>query len=262
MTDFKIGSLTLTSRVFLGTSGYPDLKTLQDCIALSGTELVTLGIRRISLQNQGPSSFLQSLQNTNVNFLPNTAGCFTAKEAILTAQLSREALKTNRIKLEVIGDDHSLYPDSVELLKAAEELAKQGFEVFPYCHDDPVLCERLIDVGCVCVMPLASPIGSGRGIENPARLKMLRKKIKQPIVIDAGLGTASDVTLAFELGMDAVLLNTAVAKAGYPEKMAKAVGKAASAGRLAYEAKRIPQKDYATASTNDDGKIELYKMKI
>ena len=264
MTDssLQIGSLRLASRLFLGTSGYPDLQCLQTCIQESGTELITLGIRRIDLNAQESSSFLGSLQKLSVNFLPNTAGCFTANEAVLTANLARAALKTNRIKLEVIGDDFSLYPDSVELLKAADTLVKQGFEVYPYCYDDVVLCQRLIDLGCVCVMPLASPIGSGRGIENPTRLEMIRKKISLPIIVDAGIGSASDACLALELGMDAVLVNTAVAKAGYPVSMAQAMKDAVASGRNSYLAKRIPKKDYAQASTTDEGKIKLYQMKM
>lgn len=265
MTDsnLQIGTLSLTSRLFLGTSGYPDLNCLKECIQVSQTQLITLGIRRLDLAAaQDGFSFLGTLQNLNVNFLPNTAGCFTANEAVLTANLAKEALKTNRIKLEVIGDDFSLYPDSVELLKAAETLVKQGFEVYPYCYDDVVLCQRLIDLGCVCVMPLAAPIGSGRGIESPTRLEMIRKKINAPIIVDAGIGSASDACLALELGMDAVLLNTAVAKAGYPVNMAQAMRDAIHAGRQSYLAKRIPKKDYAEASTPDAGKIKLYQMKM
>ena len=261
-SKLQIGSLSLNSRLFLGTSGYPDLNCLKECIQVSGTELVTLSIRRVDLNARENFSFLGTLQQLPIHFLPNTAGCFTAGEAVLTANLAREALKTNRIKLEVIGDDFSLYPDSVELLKAAETLVKQGFEVYPYCYDDVVLCQRLIDLGCVCVMPLASPIGSGRGIESPARLEMIRKKISAPIVVDAGIGSASDACLAFELGMDAVLVNTAVAKAGYPVSMASALKDAVAAGRNSFLAKRIPKKDYATASTADAGKIKLYQMKM
>jgi thiazole synthase len=259
--NLKIGSLELTSRVFLGTSQYPDPATLLRCIEASGTELVTVGIRRVDLADNNRHSLMNLLRNTDVNFLPNTAGCFTAKEAVLTAELARAALNTNRIKLEVIGDDHSLYPDSVELLKAAETLIKTGFEVYPYCTDDVVLCRRLADLGCMCVMPLASPIGSGRGLQNPHNFQLIRNKIEIPIVVDAGIGTASDVCRAFELGLDAILLNTAVAKAGYPEKMASAVKHAALAGREAFAAKRIPVKDYAEASTSNDGKINFYQMK-
>lgn len=256
----QIGSLTLSSRVFLGTSQYPSLDILQKCIQISQTELITIAMRRMSLQNN-ESSFFDVLQKCNVNFLPNTAGCYTAKEAILTAELAREAIGTNRIKLEVIGDDYSLYPDNGELLKAAQELVQKDFEVFPYCSDDIVVCQKLADMGCVCIMPLAAPIGSGGGILNPNNLQLIRKKISLPIVLDAGLGTAGDVCQAFELGMDAVLLNTAVAKSGHPIKMAQAVAHAASAGRLAFLAERIPKKDYAQASTSDEGKLKLYNLK-
>lgn len=262
VSEFKIGSLTLASRLFLGTSGYPDLACLKQSILASGTQLITVGIRRIDLTAQDAFSFLHTLKTLPVNFLPNTAGCFTAEEAVFTAHLAREALKTNRIKLEVIGDDHSLYPDNIETLRAAQMLVQQGFEVYPYCSDDVVLCQKLIDLGCVCVMPLASPIGSGLGIENPRRLEMLRKKISLPIVVDAGIGCASDTCLAFELGMDAILLNTAVAKAGYPVQMATAMRLAAQSGRDGFLARRIPKKDYAEASTPDAGKVEFYKMKM
>lgn len=257
----QIGSLSLSSRLFLGTSQYPNLSILEQALKISKTELVTLALRRVDIQETSEFSFIKTLQRLRMNFLPNTAGCFTAKEAVLTAELAREALQTNRIKLEVIGDDYSLYPDAIELLHAAQELVKKGFEVFPYCTDDVVLCQKLIDCGCVCVMPLASPIGSGGGIQNPNNIKLIRKKISLPIVIDAGIGTASDVCLAFELGADAVLLNTAIAKAGDPVRMASACSHAALAGRDAFLAKRIPQKNYAEASTQNTGKIHYYDMK-
>lgn len=256
-----IGSLTLNSRLFLGSAQYPDPKTLIECIEASGTQMVTLGIRRMELSSSNPFSLINLLKEKNIHFLPNTAGCFTANEAVLTANLARESLKTNVIKLEVIGDDYSLYPDSIELLKAAEILVKQGFEVYPYCSDDVVICQKLIDAGCVCVMPLASPIGSGRGIQNPNNIEMIRKKITLPVIIDAGIGTASDACFAFELGADAVLINTAVAKAGFPVAMAKAMQNAVQAGRLAHHAKRIPLKDYAQPSTDTEGKIS-YQMKL
>lgn len=259
--SLKIGKLRLNSRLFLGTSQYPDLQTLVHCIQTSQTELATVGVRRVDLENRNEYSLLGLLKKEGVNLLPNTAGCFTAKEAILTAQLARESLETNRIKLEVIGDDYTLYPDSVELLKAAKTLVKIGFEVYPYCSDDVVLCQKLADAGCACVMPLASPIGSGRGLQNPYNLSLVRKKVQIPVVVDAGIGTASDACKAMELGMDAVLINTAVAKAGYPMKMARAMRDAIIAGRTAYLAKRIPVKDYAENSTTEDGKIRYYNMK-
>jgi len=257
----QIGSLTINSRLFLGTSQYPDLDTLINCLQNSQTELVTLGIRRVDLHSQNNFSLMGLLKKQNIAFLPNTAGCFTAQEAVLTAQLSREALQTNRIKLEVIGDDYTLYPDSVELLKAAEILIKQGFEVYPYCTDDVVLCQRLVDLGCVCVMPLASPIGSGRGIQNPHNLTLIRKKVSVPVIVDAGIGTASDACQAMELGADAVLVNTAVAKAGLPILMANAMRDAVMSGRQAYLAKRIAIKDYAQNSTPEEGKPCLYQLK-
>lgn len=258
---FRIGSLTLNSRLLLGSSLYPDPQTLIDCIDASGTNMVTVGIRRVELTSDNPFSLINLLKDKNIHLLPNTAGCFTAKEAILTAQLASESLQVKQIKLEVIGDDYSLYPDSIELLKAAQTLVKLGYEVYPYCSDDVVVCQKLIDAGCVCVMPLASPIGSGRGIQNPNNIEMIRKKISQPVIIDAGIGTASDACQAFELGVDAVLLNTAIAKAGYPVMMATAMKQAADAGRSAFQAHRIPVKDYAQPSTTNDGKI-VYQMKV
>lgn len=256
----KIGSLTLESRLFLGTSLYPDLDTLRQCLEQSGTELVTVGIRRVNLADETRFSLLGQLKQLNVNILPNTAGCFTAKEAVLTAELASQALQTKRVKLEVIGDDLTLYPDAVELLEAARELSKKGFEVYPYCPDDVVTCQKLIDLGCVCVMPLAAPIGSGRGLMNPYNLKILRKKILRPIIIDAGIGTASDASQAMELGIDGVLINTAIAQAGQPITMALAMSKAVQAGRLAYLAKRVAVKEYASLSTPDTGRVR-YVMK-
>lgn len=260
MAALKIGQLILNNRLILGSSGYPDLKTFEDCVDAAESNLVTVGIRRVSLDTNDQNSLVGGLVQKGIHLLPNTAGCFNAKEAVLTAELSREALKTNRIKLEVIGDDYTLYPDSVELLKAADELVAKGFEVYPYCSDDLVLCQRLADLGCVCVMPLASPIGSGRGLQNPYNLELIRKKINVPVVVDAGIGTASDACKALELGADAVLVNTAISKAAYPIQMAKSLNHAVKAGRLAFEAGRIPIKDYATASTAEDGKI-VYRMK-
>lgn len=257
----EIGSLKLSSRLFLGTSQYPDLETLKQSILGSQTELVTVAIRRVDIKNDNEFSLIGMLKKNQIHLLPNTAGCYTAKEAILTAHLSRESLKTNLIKLEVIGDEYTLYPDSVELLNAAERLVKDGFEVFPYCSDDIVLCQRLADMGCVCVMPLGSPIGSGRGIQNAYNISLIKNKVSVPVVVDAGIGTASDACHAMELGADAVLINSAIAKAGYPVKMARAMSDAIHAGRQAYHAKRITIKDHAEASTKDDGKIQYYNMK-
>lgn len=256
-----IGTLTVRSRLFLGTGGYPDPDTLLKCIDASGCALVTVGIRRIDVSRDNKYSLLNLLKEKGIPLLPNTAGCYTAKEAVLTAELAREALATNRIKLEVIGDDYTLYPDSVELIIAANTLVKKGFEVYPYCSDDVVICQRLADAGCVCVMPLAAPIGSGRGLQHPYNLSLIRRKVSLPIVIDAGIGTASDACRAMELGMDAVLVNSAIARAGYPIRMAKAMREAVTAGRAAYLARRIPVKDYAEVSTANEGRIEYYGRK-
>lgn len=258
---FKIGTLELRSRLFLGSSQYPDPDTLAKCIETSGTHLVTVGIRRIDAKTQNEFSLIGLLQKLGVALLPNTAGCYTAKEAVLTAELSREALQTNRIKLEVIGDEYTLYPDSVELLKAAEELVKKGFEVYPYCSDDVILCQRLCDMGCVCVMPLGSPIGSGRGLQNPYNISIIKKKVSVPVIVDAGIGTASDACRAMELGVDGILINTAIAKAGYPVQMAQAMRDAVLSGRNAFQARRITMQEHADVSTPGDGKVEYYKMK-
>lgn len=260
--NWQIGSLSLTSRLFLGSSQYPDLDVLRRCLQESETELVTVAIRRVDLKALEKSgSLLGLLHELHINILPNTAGCYTAREAVLTAKLAREALGTLRIKLEVIGDDVSLYPDGTETLQAARELVRDGFEVFPYCPDDVVLCQRLADLGCVCVMPLASPIGSGRGLANPFNLALIRRKVKIPVVVDAGLGTASDACRCFEEGADAVLVNSAIARSGHPVLMAAAFRDAARSGRAAHRARRIAIREYAQASTSDAGKIEFYKMK-
>ena len=191
------------------------------------------------------------------HLLPNTAGCFTAQDAVLTAELAREALETNWVKLEVIGDDETLFPDVEQLLQAAEQLVKKGFVVLPYCNDDPITCKKLEDIGCAAVMPLAAPIGSGMGIRNPYNLKIIRDQCRVPIIVDAGVGTSSDAALALELGCDGILLNSAVAGARDPVKMAKAMKLGIEAGRLAFEAGRIPKRLYASASTSMDGMIQL-----
>ena len=254
---WTVGGLTLTSRVLLGTSRYPSLQALLDSVDASGAEMVTVGVRRLDLADAG-ASLLDALQRRGLHLLPNTAGCYTAREAVLTAQLAREALATDRIKLEVIGDDETLYPDAVQLLKAAAELVADGFEVFAYCGDDPVTARKLADLGVAAVMPLASPIGSGMGLANPYALRLIRDLLPDiPLVVDAGIGTASDAALAMELGYDAVLLNTAVAGAEHPARMAAAMRHAVEAGRLAFGAGRIPRKSFAQASTPDAGRIQL-----
>ncbi len=259
---WTVGGVTLGSRVLLGTSRYPSLQSLLDSVEASGTEMVTVAVRRVDLAASGDGeSLLGALRRLStadrpLHLLPNTAGCLTAREAVLTAQLGREALETNLVKLEVIGDDETLYPDAVELLRAAGELVADGFEVFAYCGDDPVTARKLRDAGCAAVMPLAAPIGSGMGLVNPYALALIRDLLPDvPLVVDAGLGTASDAARAMELGYDGVLLNTAVSGAQHPAAMARAFGLATEAGRLAHGAGRIPTRTFATASTPDIGRI-------
>lgn len=242
-----------SSRLLLGTSGYPSLSILENALKASGTEIVTVAMRRVNLVDGTENGLKDILKNYTL--LPNTAGCYSAQEAILTAKLAREALQTTWIKLEVIGDTYSLYPDPEELLKAARELIKDGFTVLPYCNDDPVVCKKLADAGCAVVMPLGAPIGSGQGIRNLNNLELIRKMVTIPVIVDAGVGTASHVAVAMELGCDGVLLNTAIAKAQDPVKMATAMKAASIAGRLAFEAGRIPEKKFATPSTPQRGKI-------
>ena len=242
------------SRLIVGTSRYPDPNVMLDALAASGTELVTVSVRRVNLTDGSRESFLAMLRG-KYSILPNTAGCYTAKEAVLTAQLAREALDTNWVKLEVIGDQETLFPDVPELLKAAEQLLADGFVVLPYCNDDPITCRKLADMGCAAVMPLGAPIGSGMGIRNPYNLRIIREQCRVPLIIDAGVGTASDAAVAMELGIDGVLLNTAIAQAKHPVQMATAMRLAAEAGRLAYTAGRIPKRLYAAASSPEEDMI-------
>ena len=246
-----IGTRTYTSRLLLGTGGFPRLETLAEAIGASGTELVTVALRRIDAAQRG--SLVDVLGTAGVELLPNTAGCFTARDAVLTAKLAREAFSTDLIKLEVIGDERTLLPDAVELVAAAEELVAAGFTVLPYTTDDPVLARRLEDVGCAAVMPLGSPIGSGMGIRNPYNLGLIVDQAKVPVVLDAGVGTASDAALAMELGCDAVLCASAISRAQDPVAMALAIRAGVEGGRLARGAGRIPRRLYAEASTPDAG---------
>src|ERR671927_939505 len=232
MSDvLKIAERTFRSRLFLGTAGYPNRQVMLDALAASGSEMATASIRRISLAGEEES--LVDLIPKNIHFLPNTAGCQTAKDAVLTAELAREALGTDWIKLEVIGDRELLYPDIEELVRATETLVGKGFTVLPYCTEDPVVCRKLADAGAAAVMPLGSPIGSGLGICNPHLIEMICARSAVPVVLDAGIGTASDAALAMELGCAAVLLNTSVSKARNPVMMAKSMRAAVDAGRLA-----------------------------
>jgi thiazole synthase len=252
----QIGPLTLTSRVLVGTSRYPSMQTMLDALEASGAEVVTVGVRRLNLRETEGESLLGLLREAGYTLLPNTAGCFTAREAVLTAQLAREALETDLVKLEVIGDDETLYPDVEQLLRAARDLVADGFQVLAYANDDPITCRKLADLGCAAVMPLASPIGSGMGVLNPYTLRLIREALPEvPLIVDAGLGTASDAAQAMELGYDGVLLNTAISQAEHPVRMARAVRLATEAGRLAYLAGRIPRRLYAQASTPEEGMV-------
>jgi thiazole synthase len=252
---WRLADLQLTSRLILGSSRYPSRQILLDALEASGSELVTVGIRRVSPTAEGGENLYQLLRERGYNVLPNTAGCFTARDAVLTAQLAREALGTTRIKLEVIGDEDTLLPDVAALMEAARELVRDGFQVLPYTNDDPITAKKLEDVGCAAVMPLGAPIGSGLGIRNPHNIELIVERAKVPVIVDAGVGTASDVAVAFELGCDGVLLNTAVARARAPVAMAAAVRDAARSGWLARRAGRIPRLFYAEPSTPLEGRI-------
>ncbi|WP_026411656.1 thiazole synthase [Actinomadura oligospora] len=242
------------SRLIMGTGGAPSMSVLGEALAASGTELTTVAMRRVDPSSRG--SVLDVLREHGIRVLPNTAGCFTAGEAVLTAKLAREALGTNWVKLEVIADEHTLLPDPIELVDAAEQLVDDGFVVLPYTSDDPVLARRLEQVGCAAVMPLGSPIGSGLGIRNPHNIELIVERATVPVVLDAGLGTASDAALAMELGCDAVLLATAVTRAQHPARMAAAMRHAVEAGRLARLAGRIPMRRYAQASSPFEGMVK------
>ncbi len=256
MQEFKIADQTYTSRLLIGTAGYPNFHIMTESIAASGAEIATVSMRRVKFTNTPGENLFALLRERGMTILPNTAGCFTAKDAVLTANLAREALDTSLIKLEVIGDEETQFPDVEQLLSAAETLVKDGFTVLPYCNDDPITCRKLEDIGCAAVMPLGAPIGSGMGIRNPYNIQIIRDLVQVPLIVDAGVGTASDAAIAMELGCDGVLLNTAVAKAHRPVLMAEAMKKAVEAGRAAFLAGRIPRKLYATASSPQAGMIE------
>jgi thiazole synthase len=254
--DLVIAGRRFGSRLIMGTGGAPSLDVLARALAASGTELTTVALRRVD-PAQGGGSVLDVIRAAGARVLPNTAGCFTASEAVLTAKLARDAFETDWVKLEVIGDDRTLLPDVPELLEAAEILVDDGFVVLPYTTDDPVVARRLAAVGCAAVMPLGSPIGSGSGIRNPYNLAIIREQVDVPVILDAGIGTASDAAQAMELGCDAVLLATAVTRAEDPERMARAMRAAVEAGRLARGAGRIPRRLYAEASTSFEGLADL-----
>ncbi len=235
--------------MILGTGKYPSKEVMANALEASGTELVTVAIRRIDLDDTSEASLLHHIPRDRIKLLPNTAGCYTAEDAVLTARLAREALGTDLIKLEVIGDEKTLFPDNEQLLEATKILIGEGFTVLPYTNDDPVFCKKLEEAGCAAVMPLGAPIGSGLGIRNPYNIQIILETVNIPVIVDAGVGTASDATIAMELGCDGVLMNTGIASASDPIAMARAMNLAVESGRLAYEAGRIPKKLYATASS-------------
>ncbi|HZD01718.1 MAG TPA: thiazole synthase [Actinomycetes bacterium] len=250
-----IAGQAFASRLIMGTGGAASLEALERALVASGAELATVALRRV--RPGAPGSVLDVLRRLGRRLLPNTAGCFTARDAVRTAKLAREAFDTNWIKLEVIGDDRTLLPDAAELRDAAEALVDDGFVVLPYCNDDPVLARQLEEVGCAAVMPLGAPIGSGMGIRNPYNLRIILERATVPVILDAGIGIASDAAMAMELGCDGVLLASAVTRAQEPVLMAEAMRRAVEAGRLAFRAGRIPRRLYAEASTSFEGLPEL-----
>ena len=250
---FTLGNREFSSRLLVGTGKYASIEETREAIVASGAEIVTVAVRRVSLS--GEDSILKAIPE-GISLLPNTAGCYTAEDAIRTARLAREAGMTEFVKLEVIGDEKTLFPDIPATIEAAKQLVKEGFTVLPYVTDDPVTALRLQDVGCAAVMPLAAPIGSGLGIRNPYNLRIIIEQARVPIIVDAGVGTASDAAIAMELGCDAVLMNTGIAAAKKPVLMAEAMREGITAGRKAYLAGRMGKKLYATASSPLDGLID------
>lgn len=251
----KFAGREFRSRLIVGTGKFPDYRTMQQAHEASGAEMVTVAVRRVNL-DRTQESLLDYIDTKKYALLPNTAGCYTAEEAIKTAMLAREVGLSEMVKLEVIGDQRTLFPDNEELLKATRVLVKEGFAVLPYTNDDPVMAKKLEDAGAAVVMPLAAPIGSGLGIRNPHNIRIILEAARVPIIVDAGVGTASDASIAMELGCDGVLMNTAIACAKDPVAMATAMRHAMIAGRLAYQAGRIPKKLYASASSPLEGMIE------
>jgi thiazole synthase len=249
--EWQIGGRQWGSRLIAGSGGFRSLQAMESALEISGTEIVTVALRRLDPAARG--SVMDVIGRLGLFVLPNTAGCYTARDAVRTAKLAREAFETDWIKLEVIGDDRTLLPDAPELLKAAEELAGDGFTVLPYTNDDPVLAARLEAAGCAAVMPLGSPIGSGAGIRNPYNIAIIVERAGVPVILDAGIGTASDAALAMELGCDGVLLASAISRAKDPDLMAKAMKLAVEGGRAAHLAGRIPKRLYAEASTREEG---------
>lgn len=250
-----IKGIEFKSRLWVGTGKYKDFAETAKAIEASGADVVTVAVRRVNIINRKSENLLNYIDPKKYKILPNTAGCYTVEDALRYSRLAREAGVSDMIKLEVIGDEKTLFPDVIGLLKATEILAKEGFIVFPYTNDDPIMAKRLEDAGAAAVMPLGAPIGSGLGIRNPYNIKIILEAAKVPIIVDAGVGTASDATIAMELGCDAVLINTAIAGAKDPIAMAEGMKHAVVAGRLAYKAGRIPKKLYATASSPIEGML-------
>ena len=258
MDSFVIAGRVFSSRLIVGTGKYPSPAVMVKAHEASGAEMVTLAVRRVNISDRSQQSLLDYIDPARYVLLPNTAGCYTAEEAIRTARLGREAglsKLSNWVKLEVIGDERTLFPDNEELLKATRALVAEGFVVLPYTNDDPVVCRKLEDAGAAAVMPLGAPIGSGLGIQNVNNIRIIREFARVPVIVDAGVGTASDAALAMELGADGVLMNTAIAGAEDPVAMAEAMKLAVKAGRLAYRSGRIPRKMYATASSPVEGQV-------
>jgi thiazole synthase len=262
MSDIlKIGKYEFNSRLIVGSGKYKDFQTTREATLASGSELITVAIRRVNITNPKEENLLDYFKDTNVKLLPNSAGCFTAEEAITTFRLMREATGIDIIKLEVIGDaQKTLYPDVIETIKACEILKKDGFTIMAYTSDDPIIAKKLEDAGADAIMPLAAPIGSGLGIQNKYNIAFIKDAVKVPVIVDAGVGCASDAAIAMELGAEAVLTNTAIACANDPIAMATAMKHAVIAGRLGYKAGRIPKKPYATASSPVDGLIQYKKI--
>jgi thiazole synthase len=250
-----IADRTFTSRLIVGTGKYPSHQVMSDAHAASATEMVTVAVRRVNVTDRSTESLLDYIDQNRIFLLPNTAGCYTAEDAIRTARLGRQVGLSNWVKLEVIGDERALFPDNVALLEATGVLVREGFVVLPYTNDDPVICRKLEKAGAAAVMPLGGPIGSGLGIQNPNNIRIIREQARVPVIVDAGVGTASDAAIAMELGADGVLMNTAIALARDPVAMATAMKLAVQAGRLAYHAGRIPRRPHASASSPVQGMI-------
>jgi len=259
MDTFSIAGKTFASRLIIGSGKYPSHAVMRRAHEASGAEMVTVAVRRVNISDRSKESLLDSIDK-KIFLLPNTAGCYSADEAVRTARLGREAGLSNWVKLEVIGDEKTLFPDNEQLIAATKVLVREGFVVLPYTSDDPIVCRKLEDAGAAAVMPLGAPIGSGLGVQNPNNLRIIREFSRVPLIVDAGVGTASDASFAMELGADAVLMNTAIAGAEDPVSMAEAMKLAVRAGRLAYLSGRIPKKMYANASSPLEGMVGVQKV--